>query len=193
MTVKIPAERVGAAYQERLKKTAAKVRVPGFRPGKAPVRMIEAQYGPGIRQEIVTDVVRNSYGEALDKGGVRPAGSPDLAITEDGDDGITYTAEVEVFPDITLAGLDGFKIDRPDVEIVDADIDRLIETLRNARRTGGDTDRPGDRRRPRDGRYRRQGRRRGFRGRHPPGPRHRTRCGAFSPRPGERHRRPRGG
>lgn len=134
LRVLIPAERVEKAVTERMKRMASRAKMPGFRPGKAPMKMIEAQYKDAARYEVMNDLVSQTYGEALDKAQVQPAGQPRIEIGNAAE-GLEYTAHFDVYPDITLDKLDTFAVSRPVVEITEPDVDRLIENLRRARKS----------------------------------------------------------
>jgi len=134
LRVQIPAERVEKAVTERMKRMASRAKMPGFRPGKAPMKMIEAQYKDAARYEVMNDLVSQTYGEALDKAQVQPAGQPRIEIGNAAE-GLEYTAHFDVYPDITLDKLDSFVVSRPAVEITEPDVDRLIENLRRARKS----------------------------------------------------------
>lgn len=136
MRVKVPAERVAKAIDERLKRVASRAKVPGFRPGKAPFKVIEAQYGESARMEAVSDIVQQTYPEALGKAGVNPAGMPKIDITAEAAGGpLEYTANFEVYPEVKLNDLSGLVIEKPVVTVGEGDIDKLIENLRKSRRT----------------------------------------------------------
>ena len=134
--IRLPAERLTDAFNDRLKRMAARAKVPGFRPGKAPRKVLEQQYGEAARLDAVNDLVNASYPLAVKQSGVTPAGQPQIDITtEKTGEPLEYVAKFEVYPEITLAGLDSITIDKPDVTVTDADVDRLIENLRRAKRT----------------------------------------------------------
>lgn len=135
MRVRVPAERVALAVAERLNQYARRAKLPGFRPGKAPRKIIEQQFGPSAQMDAVSDIVQQTYPEALDKAGVNPAGQPKIDITAEGvGAALEYVAHFEVYPDVVLKPFSELKIERPQVEVTEADIDRLIENLRKARR-----------------------------------------------------------
>ena len=135
LRVRIPAERVAKAVDARLKRVAARAKVPGFRPGKAPFKVIEQQYGDSARMEAVSDIVQQTYPEALGKSGVNPAGMPKIDITaEKPGEPLEYVAQFEVYPEIKLSDMKGLKLEKPVVEVRESDIDKLILNLRNSRR-----------------------------------------------------------
>ncbi len=135
LRVQIPAERVDKAVAERIKRIASRAKLPGFRPGKAPMKVIEAQYKDSARYEVMNDLVRDTYPEALDKAQVQPAGFPRFEIVGESASGFEYTAHFDVYPDVKLDQLGTLAVNRPVVEITEADVDRLIENLRRARKS----------------------------------------------------------
>lgn len=134
--VKLPAERVQNAVDQRLRAIAQRARIPGFRPGKAPFKVIQQQYGQSARDEAVSELMQISYPEAVIKTGARPASRPSFNIvSEQPGEGLEFVASFEVYPDIQLSGLDSLEVEQPVVEVTDADVDRLIQNLRRGRRT----------------------------------------------------------
>lgn len=142
MRVRVPAERVAKAVNDRLKRYAGRAKLPGFRPGKAPRKVIEQQFGDAARIDAISDIVQQTYPEALSQAGVNPAGQPKIDITaEKAGEPLEYVAHFEVYPEIRLQGLETLTIEKPVVEVTDADIDRLITNLRKARQTYAAVDR----------------------------------------------------
>lgn len=136
MRVVVPAERVAKAVDERLKRVASRAKLPGFRPGKAPFKVIQQQYGDSARLDAISDIVNQTYPEALSQAGVSPAGAPKIDITaEKPGEALEYVAHFEVYPEITLNPLSQLQIERPQVEVGEADVDRLVDNLRRARRS----------------------------------------------------------
>lgn len=135
LRVQIPAERVDKAVSERIKRIASRAKMPGFRPGKAPMKVIEAQYKASARYEVIDELVRETYPEALDKAQVQPAGYPRFEIVGESAAGFEYTAHFDVYPEISLDKLDTLTVSRPVVDITEPDVDRLIENLRRAKKS----------------------------------------------------------
>lgn len=136
MRVRVPAERVAQAVDDRLKRYASRAKLPGFRPGKAPRKVIEQQFGDSARVDAISDIVQHTYPEALSQAGVSPAGQPKIDVTaEKAGEPLEYVAHFEVYPDIQLQPLDALAIEKPVVDVTDADVDRLIDNLRKARRS----------------------------------------------------------
>ncbi|MFA5937941.1 MAG: trigger factor [Sinimarinibacterium sp.] len=135
MRVRVPAERVAKAVDERLKRYASRAKLPGFRPGKAPRKVVEQQFGESARLDAISDIVQQTYPEAISQAGVNPAGQPKIDITvEKIGEALEYVAHFEVYPEIKLQALSSLQIEKPLVEVSEADIDKLVENLRKARR-----------------------------------------------------------
>ncbi|WP_428312581.1 trigger factor [Hydrocarboniphaga sp.] len=135
LKVRIPAENVAKAVDQRLKQMSSRAKIPGFRPGKAPFKVIQQQYGASARMDAVSDLVQKSYPEALGKAGVNPAGMPKIDITAETEgQPLEYVASFEVYPEIVLQGLGALAIEKPVVNIQDSDIDKLVDNLRKGRR-----------------------------------------------------------
>ncbi|HET9679783.1 MAG TPA: trigger factor [Gammaproteobacteria bacterium] len=134
LKIQVAAERVDGEVETRLKNMMGKVKLKGFRPGKVPFKVVQQQYGDSVRAEVMENLVRSSYAEALQKEDLNPAGPPKLdgVDMQPGQD-LSYTATFEVYPEITLKGLDSIKVEKPQVDITDADETRMLEKLRQQR------------------------------------------------------------
>jgi len=134
MTVAVPAQRMQQEIAARLRRLSQTARFPGFRPGKAPMKMVEAQYGGKVTEEVVGDLIRATFHEAVSEKGLKPAGGPDIEPKHmsPGKD-FEYTATFEVYPEITQLEIKGARIERPAVTISDADVARTLDTLRRQR------------------------------------------------------------
>ena len=131
MRVQVPAQDIDQKVAERLKQVGRRAKIEGFRPGKVPAKVIAKRYGAQVRQEVISEVMQSSYSQALQRESLVPAGSPSIEPEVAADDGdFAYTAVFEVFPEIQIEGLDRIAVSLPEVEIGDADIDRVIESLR---------------------------------------------------------------
>ena len=147
MRVEIPEEKVRGEIDKRLGDLARSVRIPGFRPGKAPVKIVARHYGRQVRDEVVGGIVRESLADALDQEQLRPAAVPHIAPLETAS-GVTYTATFDVLPDISLPQFESIEIVRPVATVSDEDVDRMLEKMRVQRRTWREVDRaatPSDR------------------------------------------------
>ena len=136
MRVEIPEERIRGEVDKRLGNLARNVRIPGFRPGKAPVKVVARHYGRQVRDEVVGGIVQESLIDALGQEQLRPAAAPRIAPLETGaGDGVAYTATFDVLPDVSLPQFDSMEIVRPVATVADEDVDRMLETMRRQRRT----------------------------------------------------------
>ena len=136
MLVEIPEERITGEVGKRLGDLARNVSIPGFRPGKAPVKVIARRYGRQVRDEVVGDVVQKSLVDALNQEQLRPAAAPRIAPVEtDAGVGVSFTATFDVLPDIALPEFESIEITRPVTSVADEDVDRMLETMRKQRRT----------------------------------------------------------
>ena len=136
-TMAIPVERVNSETETRLKKLARTVKMQGFRPGKVPMKMVASTYGPQVRSEVLGDEINRSFGEVVDANQIRVAGTPRVEPLPNPADQtkFEFVATFEVFPEVTFGDLSSMNVERPVVEITDADIDRTIDTLRKQRVT----------------------------------------------------------
>jgi trigger factor len=143
MTVSIPAAEVEEKIQARLKNLARNAKLPGFRPGKAPLKIIDAHYGEQALQEVAGSLIESSLHEAFSQENLVPAGTPEIepGTMERGKD-IEYKVNFDVYPDIQKLDLKGVQIERPACEITDEDIDRTVETMRRQRVTYNPVERP---------------------------------------------------
>lgn len=134
MTVAVPAARMEQEIATRLKRLSQTVRFPGFRPGKAPMKMVEAQYAGKVMEEVAGDLIRATFYEAVNEQGLKPAGGPDIQPKNMGrGKDFEYTATFEIYPEIKRLDINGVRIERPVVTVSDDDVSRTIETLRRQR------------------------------------------------------------
>jgi trigger factor len=131
LTVGVPAERVDIEVANRLQKAMQNVRLPGFRPGKVPMKVMRQRYGAGIRQEVVGEVVNQSFREAVIQEKLRPAGQPSIEPKnlEEGKE-LQYVATFEVFPDVELVDMKDFEIEKVAAEVKAEDVDTMIDMFR---------------------------------------------------------------
>ena len=134
MTVAVPAARLEKEFNSRIQRVSRSARFPGFRPGKAPMKMVEAQYGGQVMDEVVGDLIRSTFYEAVNEQGLKPAGGPNIEPKHvDRGHDFEYTATFEIYPEVTRTDIQGHTVERPVVTITDEDIERTIDTLRRQR------------------------------------------------------------
>lgn len=136
MTIGVPAQEIDQAVQKRLQETARTVRMDGFRPGKVPMSVVKRRFGASIRQEVVSEVMRDSYVKALEEQDVSPAGWPKFEpkTMEEGKD-LEFIATFEVLPEIELGDLSKIEVEKLTSEVTDKDIDTMIDNLRRQQAT----------------------------------------------------------
>lgn len=134
LTVQVPEERIAAEVEKRLQSMTKTTRVKGFRPGKAPLRVIRQRFGPQVRQEVLDKVLQTSFYEAVTQEKLRPAGAPQIApLPADSGQGLSYTARFEVLPEVKLNPVEQLSIEKLVCEISDDDVSAMIEKLRRQR------------------------------------------------------------
>lgn len=134
MEVAVPAERVSAAIETRLKNVARTARLKGFRPGKAPLPVVRQQFGAQVQSEVVGDLLRESWSDAVTQQSLRPATDPriELVSAEPGAE-LRYVASFEVLPEIRIGSLADLSIERTTASITDADIEAMLDSMRRQR------------------------------------------------------------
>ncbi len=145
LNVALPIQEIEAEVESRLKRLARNAKMPGFRPGKVPYKLVQAQYGGQVRQEVLGDALQKSFGEAVRQQNLRVAGYPrfepkqqppaegDAAAPAAEAPQVEFSATFEVYPEITLGDLSTVTVQRPLVTIGDAEVDKTVEILRKQR------------------------------------------------------------
>lgn len=136
LTIAIPGDRVDTAVNARLQEAAQTIRLNGFRQGKVPLKVVKNKFGKGVRQEVVGELMNQTYFEAIAQESLKPAGQPRIEPTsiDEGRD-VQFVAVFEVYPEIELPDFESIKAERLVAEVSDNDIDEMIETLRKQRQT----------------------------------------------------------
>ena len=129
VTLNLNQEEVEAEVRKRLAQVARNVRMDGFRPGKAPMKLVASRYSGEIRGEVLGDALQKQFGAAVQAHNLAVAGYPRFAPGENG----AFIATFEVFPEIKLGDLSQIKVNRPVVDVNDADVDRTLDVLRKQR------------------------------------------------------------
>jgi trigger factor len=142
MRVELPAERIEKEVETRLKSVGRTARIKGFRPGKIPPNVVRQRYGVQVRQEVLTDLMGQSYRDAVLQENLNPVARPKIepVVSNDGK-GFAFVATFEVLPEVKLKGLDKIRVTRPDVEISDQDCDDMLQNLRLQKATWKAVDR----------------------------------------------------
>ena len=133
--VTVPTSRIDEQFETRLKSAAKNVKINGFRPGKVPMSRIRSDYGPGIRQDVINDIIRDSVFEAIQQEKINAVGMPNIEKVDLNQSGLVYEATVEVYPEVTVKGLEDLAIERKTSEVTDDDVEGMIDNLRKQRQT----------------------------------------------------------
>ncbi|KEZ78399.1 trigger factor [Salinisphaera hydrothermalis] len=142
LKVQIPADRVNTAVDEKVKRVGQHARIPGFRPGKAPTKVLYQRYGAQARQEAVSELIQSTYPEAVEKSELNPAGQPEIELDAFEENGpLSFTANIEVYPEIELKGLDAITVEKPVTEVTDADIDKTLERIQDQNKSWEEVER----------------------------------------------------
>lgn len=141
----VPREKVEAEVGVRLKRLAPKVKVQGFRPGKVPLKIVAQQYGHQVEHEVLGELLQEQFNDAVNQENYRVAGIPSFESKNSGaNDAISYEfrATFEIYPDIELGDLSSITVNKPVLQIGDAEIQKTLDILRKQRATYESTDRP---------------------------------------------------
>ncbi|QEW06556.1 trigger factor [Nitrincola iocasae] len=131
VTITVPAARIDQDVNKQVQQQARSRRLDGFRPGKVPTSVIKRMFGKSIRSDVLSQVVQETFYQAVDQEKLMPAGTPNIQFNKDveGED-LEYVATFEVYPEIALADFSGAEIEKLSADITDADLDEMINTLR---------------------------------------------------------------
>ena len=144
LKVEVPADRIDSAVNARLQKEAKSIKMNGFRKGKVPFKVVKQRYGKYVRQEVMGEVVSQSFYEAVSQEKLRPAGQPSFEPLQ-GEEGenLEYVATFEVYPEIAVGDLTAIEVGKPVAEVSDDDIDKMVTILREQQAQWLDVERAG--------------------------------------------------
>ena len=139
LNVSVPTSRVNEQFEARLKRTAKTVKINGFRPGKVPLNVVRREYGAGIYQEVVNEIIRDTVFEAIQQEKINAVGMPNIEKVENKDGALVYEAIVEVYPEVEVKTFADLEVERKASEINDKDVDTMIENLQKQRASWTET------------------------------------------------------
>jgi trigger factor len=142
--VAVPIADIEGEVKKRLTRLARTVKVAGFRPGKAPLRMLDQQYGPQVRSDVITERVQTTLNDAIRAQNLRVAGTPRIEAQrgeQPATENLEFSAVFEVYPDVQIGNVGDIAITRPIVDVTAADVDRTLDVLRRQRTTYSPVDR----------------------------------------------------
>lgn len=130
VNITVAADTIEQAVKSELVNVAKKVRIDGFRKGKVPMNIVAQRYGASVRQDVLGDLMQRNFVDAIIQEKINPVGAPNYVPGEykTGED-FSYAVEFEVYPEVELTGLDTIEVEKPQVEVKDADVDTMLETL----------------------------------------------------------------
>ncbi len=142
MTIAVPSEKVESEVNSRLQQATHSVALKGFRKGKVPFKVVKSKFGKGVRQEVVSELMSQTFYDAVTEQSLKPAGQPRIEATKlaEGQD-LEFVATFEVYPEVELPDFNAIKVESLVAEVTDADVDEMIETLRKQRQTWTAVDR----------------------------------------------------
>jgi len=144
MTIGVPKEHLEPKVKTRLKSLARQTKINGFRPGKVPMKVVEQRYGQKVRQEVFGEILNSSFNDAIIQEKLQPIGTPTFDVISDIqqlEQGLSYTATFEIYPEISTLQVDGLRIEKPVAQITETDIDTMIERLCQQRQTWSEVER----------------------------------------------------
>jgi trigger factor len=135
LNVSLPVQEIESEVQTRLKNLARSVKMHGFRPGKVPYKLVQAQYGGQVRQEVLGDALQKSFGEAIRQQNLRVAGYPrfEPRAAADTAQDVQFSATFEVYPEVTIPDLATVTIERAQVSVGESEVNKTVEVLRKQR------------------------------------------------------------
>lgn len=150
LTVQVPGQEIQQQVETKLKELSKSVRVKGFRPGRVPLSVVRQRYGKQVRMDIVNETMERSLRQAIRDEDLRPASTPRLDVEPEalGAGDLEFSALIEVYPEIDPIDVGSITLERPEAEITEQDVDDMLQTLREQRKSWQDVERkaqPGDR------------------------------------------------
>jgi trigger factor len=137
LTVQVPGSEIQDKINAKLRELSKQVRIKGFRPGRVPMSVVKQRYGKQVRQDIVNETMQASLQQAIQDEALRPAAMPKIDSepeTIDGGD-LAFSALIEVFPEIEQLDISALEIERPETEVSEEDVEDMLNTLREQRKT----------------------------------------------------------
>jgi trigger factor len=148
LTVQVPGKDIQDKVDAKLKELSKQVRIKGFRPGRVPLSVVRQRYGKQVRLDIVNETMQHSLQQAIRDEDLRPASMPRVDVEpaqlEGGD--LEFSALIEVYPEIEPIEVSALAIERPEAEVTETDVDEMLETLRQQRKTWDTVERTAGRR-----------------------------------------------
>src|ERR1051325_6730635 len=133
VSMTLPADDIERQIDARLKQLARNIKMPGFRPGKVPLKLVAQTYGPQVRSEVLSDAVQKAFSDVVKEANLKVAGYPRIEKKDGDASALEFSASFEIYPEVKTGELSGVTIERPQVEVDDAAVDKTIGILRKQR------------------------------------------------------------
>ncbi len=140
MTVSLPEEMIQKKMEDRFKSLARSIKIDGFRPGKVPLNVVKKRFGDQVKGEVSGDLINSSYGEALEKNDLNPVAQPFIQLN-DAAEGFEYTAEFEVYPEISLDPISDIELENWTAQVEESDHEAMINKLKKQATQWNEADR----------------------------------------------------
>src|SRR5688572_14634995 len=142
VSMALAADDIERKIDERLKDLARRANMPGFRPGKVPLKLIAQTYGPQVRSEVLSDAVQKAFSDAVKEANLRVAGYPKFEKKDPDSAALEFNATFEIYPEVKVGDLGGATVERPALQVDDAAVDKTLEILRKQRTRFAPVERP---------------------------------------------------
>src|SRR3990172_2951772 len=135
LSMSLPVDEIERQVDTRLKQLARNVKLPGFRPGKVPLKLVQQQYGPQVRSEVLGDAVQKAFGEAIKGANLKVAGYPRIEKKDAGSElqALEFSATFEIYPEVKVGDLAAASVERPQLTVDEAAIEKTLQILRQQR------------------------------------------------------------
>jgi trigger factor len=134
VSMSLPVNEIDKQVDERLKKLARNVRMPGFRPGKVPMKLVTQTYGPQVRSEVLGEAVQKTFSDVVKEAKLKVAGYPKIEKKDGSNEkALEFSATFEIYPEVKPGDISSKAVERPQVAVSDAEVDKTIEILRKQR------------------------------------------------------------
>jgi len=143
LSLSVPMADIGRQVEQKLREMSRTMRMPGFRPGKVPLKMIERSYGAQVRAEVLGDAVSKAFSDAVTEHRLRIAGQPRIEARQETDAALAgFTAVFEVYPEVRLGDPAALAVERPSCAVGEAEVDKTLEILRRQKTVWSAVQRP---------------------------------------------------
>src|SRR5881392_4130505 len=140
VSMTLPANDIERKVDERPKQLARNIKMPGFRPGKVPMKIVAQTYGPQVRSEVLAEAVQKTFTDVVKEANLKVAGYPKIEKKDEASDAaaLEFSATFEIYPEVKVGDLAAATIERPRTVVGDAEVEKTIEILRKQRTTFAD-------------------------------------------------------